>query len=647
MSSKFIPWIEEKKCPPIVPALVLLVVVLVTYANSFPGAFIQDDFSIVVENQLVTGFDVPGIFQSDYFGVGENSGLYRPLTVFSLGLNYLLFGEQPWGFHLVNVLLHGGVALLLWQALRLWKVAAPVAWLSALLFAVHPIHTEVVNQAVGRGELQVALFLLLALCASRKEGAAGATLTVVSYLLALLSKEHAIVFLALLPVMDSFLLGPSKAFCKRWRLYAVLALVTATWLAWWQWGVPRLVQPDAYDPVYVFMAYLPDGARVFTTLKLQGLYLAKMLLPYGLQGVYSGPGFPGFVMNPWSLSGIAIVVVSALLFLLGWFGWRRREVWALGLVLYVISFLPTSNILFPIGVSFAERLTYLPSLWFCVGLSSLLFALRRWQRPVFYGFLFYAVVLGTLSVDRNRAFASETRLWQTDIERSETNVLAWVTLAGAQKRTSPLQAEQTFEKMLEVMPDDYAEAWHSWGLYLARNHRFEEALVSTKRAELLWSASSDPRADYSRGLLAFLYLENDDFSRALYWLDRGARFANNEDRIFELRGRALSGLGEHEQAIESFSRMKIVDPGSGIPFHFGMSLLQVGRLDEATPWLEREVSEQESAPAWNGLGVALAQQHRTVGATEAFQRAVELAPENLSYQQNLQRAMRDKEQKSR
>ena len=121
-------------------ASAIVFVTLLIYLNSFPGTFIWDDHTIVVNNPLVNSLDVKGIFLSDYWMNAGSGNLYRPVTILSLALNRALLGSSALAFHLINVLLHAGVCLLLWQMLRRWGFAPPLALLSALLFAVHPIH---------------------------------------------------------------------------------------------------------------------------------------------------------------------------------------------------------------------------------------------------------------------------------------------------------------------------------------------------------------------------------------------------------------------------------------------------------------------------------------------------------------------------
>lgn len=106
------------------------------------------------------------LLQDDFWGTPlSHSGShksYRPVTVLSFRLNYLAGGFDPWGYHLVNVLLHSvACALFARLAARLLGPRSPAAWLAALLFVVHPIHTEAVAGVVGRADVGAAIFFLL------------------------------------------------------------------------------------------------------------------------------------------------------------------------------------------------------------------------------------------------------------------------------------------------------------------------------------------------------------------------------------------------------------------------------------------------------------------------------------------------------
>jgi len=285
----------------------VVLLALAAYANSWPGAFILDDVPIVERNPLVHSLDLAAIFTSDYWGVGADRGLYRPLTILSLALNTLALGPDPWSYHLVNVLLHAGVTLLFFSLVRAWTEEVGLSLAAAALFAVHPLHTEVLNEVIGRSELLAALGYLLALRLAHGEGRWRSWGAGGCYLLALLSKEHAVTLLAALPLADAF-------FRRQWRrrvpLYCLLVAITVAWGLFHVYGVDRgtMGRPPLY-PIYSPLAFMPTGWRLLTALKMQLLYLQKLAWPLALQGVYSGPQIETPVTTLASSWGLGIVVV--------------------------------------------------------------------------------------------------------------------------------------------------------------------------------------------------------------------------------------------------------------------------------------------------------------------------------------------------
>lgn len=610
----------------------LVFLALLTYANTFPGHFFLDDHPIVKLNPVVEQLDFVKSFTSDYWGEAANSGLYRPLTILSLALNRSLFGSTPTAFHVVNLVLHALVVLLVFLQLQRCRIDNRIAGLAAALFAVHPIHTEVINMAVGRSELLAAFWLLAALWVSA--GFAGRprlTLLAVflGYAAALLSKEHAIVLLLLLPLCDWLKSqGESNVFRQRRSLYLLLAGETLLWLVWRSWGVVRTVPRVLVEPAINPLLYMEPLPRILTALKIQLLYLWKLLWPADLHALYSGTGS----IQP--VTGVGIVLMTALLLaLLGW-GCYRQLLPAWGVALTLLCLFPTANLLLLVGVGMAERLVYFPSIWFSLAIAALLAMIPRRR-------LFLAISLGVLLALmtttwlRNRDFASEVTLWQDEVDRDPQNVMAWLALATSWD--DKVQAEAYFRSKLALVPDlaegqsVYAGALYALGKY------DDDVIAFALRAE------ADPKTDLlaNKFLLARAYLRKGEYAEALRWLEKSRPLYGSYGIFWEVRGMVLEGLQRFPEAIDAYRRAEPLPADSEVPMRLGNLLMSQGRYAEAEVVYRRGLDRRERAEGWNGLGVALALQGKAE-ARQAFARAVSLDPSSSKYRENYQRALEEK-----
>lgn len=624
--------------------LTLLLLVVFTYANSFPAAFIQDDLHIVKNNPLVKSCNLRLIFTTDYWHGVENSGLYRPLTILSLALNRTLTGLAPWGFHLVNLLLHAGVTVLLWLTLPRWGASLLTALLGAAFFAVHPIHTEVINEAVGRSELLVALFVMLALFVACNESRRTDVLVCVFFVLALLSKEHGIVLLGLIPLFDAYHDWTLQFWRRRLPLYLGMMAVTAVWMLVRLYGVDHSGPRSIYSMTAVPLAYLPWDQRILTALQYQWVYLGKLLAPIELHAVYSLPDLPPILTSLWSPRALLVVLATSLVTTLTVFGWRRRQWWALSVAVYVVAFAPTANIVMPIGVTMAERLAYLPSLWFCAllgwGCDDALRRWSSWRTPLLTIFIGYALFLVATTWLRNRDFVSEPVLWQREVMVNEADFLGWQSYAESLNGSRRYaEAEQAYLRVMQMQPE-FQGARRSYFAFLFERGRYQEGIALEEQTLSMARNQGDlSGAAYDLVNLATAHLELKDFQRALARLEEPEiAYFEQQDIANGFRGRAYQGLGEHGRAVETFARIKSYDMDRNIPLYYAISLLNLGRVEEAEKRARQAISLNERPEAWNLLGTILAQKRSYGEAVKAFDRAVQLAPEQQHYRQNLEQA---------
>ncbi|VDL43709.1 unnamed protein product [Hymenolepis diminuta] len=153
---------------PVWHRILLVVAAFFVYCNSLDCGFVFDDASAIVDNQDLRSHIHPWwiLFKNDFWGTPmsyeSSHKSYRPLTVLTYRWNYILAELDPWGFHLVNVLLHT-ITVLLFHHLSTRFIEPPGSLAASLLFAVHPIHVEAVTGIVGRAELLSAIFVFISL----------------------------------------------------------------------------------------------------------------------------------------------------------------------------------------------------------------------------------------------------------------------------------------------------------------------------------------------------------------------------------------------------------------------------------------------------------------------------------------------------
>ena len=434
---------SSKTFPRWAATLVVVILAIVPYLNTIRNGFALDDIDIVQQNQLIRDLgNVGRMFSTDYWGgavapgAWHDPGLYRPLTVTTFALDYSLWKDEPAGYHATNVAVHAGATFIVFRVASA-LVAAPMAALAAAsLFAVHPIHTDAVDGIVGRAELLATLFFMLALTVSiprpdasgTKElpGASRAALAAALYLLALFSKESA----ATLPVVllffdwlnrDEWLANRAGAIRALAFRYGFLAVAAAVYLAARQNAV------TAGANMWIGFVGVTAGARVLTAVRVVSEYLGLFVFPRTLLAEYWKTDVPiaQSVLEPRVL--LAFVALVAIIVVVIRF--RRERTLVFGMGFFAITLLPTSNILFPIGVGKAERILYLPSVGLCFVVAWAVAKAIQAKTPGWLVPLIAAPVL--------LAFAART--WRRNADWQDQFTLAMATLRDSPG--SPLMSD--------------------------------------------------------------------------------------------------------------------------------------------------------------------------------------------------------------
>ena len=340
----------------------LLIISFAIYFNSLPNGFNLDDNAIIKDNPLVTSLkNVPKIFVTNYWAntpYEKGVLLYRPIPVLTFAIDDYLWGGKEYGFHLTNALINALNAVLLFYVLLFMfgdALKPRYAALAALLFALHPVHTEAVNMIVGRTELLAALFSFLAIIFYLRKNIVGA---LVLFFCALLSKEIAVTIPVMLLLYELY--SKKKVEVKN---YFFFALVLGAYLCLRYFVLHGLSSVHQEG----ILAGQDIWARAATVIYVIGLYLKLLFVPFYLTADYSDYTLPASL-----LSFNVILSLTAILVLL-FIAWKYREKkWILtfGILWFFITILPVSNII-SIGALLGERFMYIPSVAYALIVAAL------------------------------------------------------------------------------------------------------------------------------------------------------------------------------------------------------------------------------------------------------------------------------------
>lgn len=374
----------------------LLAITVLAMGRVLLNGWVQDDIPLAMLNDRVhswsglwTGFTEP------WWPPPNTSGLYRPVAHALLTLGWMTGGGAPWVMHAFNLLWYAVSVAAVW-ALARRLLPEGSAWLAAALYAVHPVHTETVAMAVNQGESLVAAACALAtawwidgMTGTRPRRSTFAAV-MVTYLLALGLKEHALVLPVLLLLLEIPGVVPgADATARRWRrrMVGVLLLMGAGF--WLVRGavLGGLVGADPADG----LAGLTATARSLTMLGAVPEWTRALLWPAHLQADYAPFEIVPWNGWTWAQTGGAIVLLIVTGLLL--WSWRRRPLVAFGLLWLAVAFAPVSNLLVTTGVIVAERTLTLPSVGVLIAIVGLLPA-DVWERVRWRGAV--AVAAATL-----------------------------------------------------------------------------------------------------------------------------------------------------------------------------------------------------------------------------------------------------------
>jgi predicted Zn-dependent protease len=629
---------------------------LMLYIQSVSFGYVLDDQATLHGNRFVTqGLEgIPTLIKTDYwFGsdVGVRVPLYRPGSYVLFATIWEIFPDSPAVFHLVNVLMFAISCWLLYLLLTRLMAGKNALFplICTVLYAAHPIHTEVVNNIKSADEILCFLFAILtslsALTYVQKRSPLHLFLTGFFYFIAVFSKESGVVFIVVIPLMLYYFTDTKPK--QTLPVFSILAIIGAIFfmaranvLA----DVPDYDQTSIVNVLYT----APD----FITQRATALFL---LLKYELLLLFPHPLTYNYDFAQIALKEIThpLVIISLLfhagIALYAFIGIKTKSILSFAILFYLVTISPVSNIFLIIGTSFAERLLYIPSLGFCMALTYLLIKLSKAEsftlpklnvkklisaHPVLLSVVVITALYAVKTITRNPDWKDNVALFGHDLKYSEQSTTAHYHWGNAllsnlyEQETDSMKRSQyvdqaitAYQRAIEIYPQYAAAYLHLGDAYSKKNKaadaipyfveynkfmnnsnpvalkylgglydktgQFDLALQTYKTLISVHTAP-DPETLYFIGLL---YNKKQDYVQAIPYLDSCLQFT--PDYLPALKHKAIAhvNLKQNEEAIATCERILKLDPNYVKAYtYLGFAYSNMLNYPKAIEYLEKALA---------------------------------------------------------
>ena len=557
-------------------AFALVLAVVIVFVHGLYNEFVQwDDPVNLVNNKNFRGL---GWTQIQWMLTATLMGHYIPLTWLTFGLDYVLWGMEPAGYHFTNLALHAAnVVLCFVLARRLLRRALPWATtletragaaLTALVFGIHPLRAESVAWATERRDvLSGLMFLACVLCyvsSTETEGRKRRrwlAVSVVFFVLALLSKSITMTLPFALVILDFYPLRRLGLTPREWFSPAsrrvllekvpffIVGLIGAL-VSYWA---------VAQHSFFTSTVQYPLMSRIALALYSVCFYIAKTVMPLGLSPLYELPAQVNILDGLFASAAVATLLMTVSLLAL----WQRWPAGVAAYVYYAIAIAPVGGLVHA-GFQLAhDRYSYLS----CIG---------------------FALLAGGIPALLGRARA-QGKLSSRLVRVAGVAIVAWVVVLGA-------------------LTWDQVRVWRS--------------------TESLWlhAAMTEPECSICHHNMGALLVNQGNSRAALTHFAHITVVRPDREKVYGGIGLALIQLDRPADAEPNLRRALVKDGSDvGLLNNMGMALLRQSKFDEAIPYLRRAlVLDAENLRARANLGAALAGSGRLDAGLQEFRRAAEL-----------------------
>ncbi len=550
-----------------------LIITIIAFFPSINNGFTNwDDPAYVLNNQLLKNFSLSAIFADTF------KGMYQPLSVLSLAIDYKLAGLSEQFYHFTNVLLHCINTLLVYQLIVKIFLNYRLAFVSAILFGVASVHVESVVWITERKDMLFSMFFLLSMNTYSvyfKDGSKPSyVLSIAWFVCSLLSKPQGVALVPSLILVD-YLLSDKHFYLRNlmnkipFFLFAVLA------------GIGVIVFSEGQGMTVSFFDQLILAGFSFSS------YLMKILVPINLSAIYPYPAVLGVI----HYVGFAFAMV-----ILGFtiYSFRKYKQIAFALLFFafnivlLLQFIPNTYTLM------ADRYAYLPSIGIYLLLGFLLEYISKNYKEYFklaIGVLgVYVIILILVTHNRTKVWENSLTLWNNTLEQYP----------------------------------DIPEALNNRGLFYYINDNYDKALADFNKAVKVHENGYHGYINRSA-----IYTKTQKYDLALRDLNKAISLNDQISDAFLNRALVYEKMGETEKTLNDFNRAIRLDDRNVKAFiSRGAIYLHQGKFQEAIKDLRKATElEPDDYLAWANKGLANVRLGNSNAAIVDFGKAISLNPQ--------------------
>lgn len=567
------------------------------YSNALKGEFVWDDNILVRNNTEIRNWEnLPKVIFGNLGGdsLYYKHSSYRPVQTISYMVDYSLWKMAPFGYHLTSIACHMLVAGLLY--IFIFKIFASnyLSFVTALLFALHPVHTEAVTYIAGRADPLSVVFMLSSLIfylrVRDKENILDYLMMGAMYILGILSRENA-------------LMVPVFVFVYHWSLRKkitwrpVLVYVVIAGLYIFMRVTEMIGGMGLTEPVKTtILERVPGFFVAYAT------YLKLLIAPFDLHMEYLRPMFT--MSDPRAVIGAALFCTT--LFLV-YFFWKRNSIITFGLLWFLVGLFPVANVFVVVNAYMAEHWLYIPVMGLFLIAAHGIETLSRKNNTFGIAMIAFVaaacVFYGGLTYRQNKTWLNQIEFYERTRKYAPTSGRLHADLGEAYFRVGRIEdSRDSTIRAIQLRPTYYA-AWSNLGTIYVRLGEIDKAIAAYKNA--LKISPSYFNAHFN---LANVYKDREMLDEAIAHYEQALRYMPSMATAYNNMAICYNQKGNLEKTKGNDALVKTYKEMAVESYKKGISL------------------EPRNTKFYNNLASALSDLQRHQEAVDLYNKALQLGP---------------------